>query len=94
MFMHMSFQKSQTRSLGSNEYKPDFDMNTQIYSNRTSDVTLSNMVMLLEQEVTFIIVARTQPVKGCHHAQLCKKQLLVVLIGVGFVLSVLYHGCE
>lgn len=44
----------------------DFDRNNQVYTNRTSDITLSNMAMLLQQEMTShscqnIVCKRTSP---------------------------------
>lgn len=69
-------------------------MNNQTYTNRTSDVTLSNTAVLLQQEMTFLVASRTQSTKGHHRAQLCKKKFLVVLSGVGFVLSVFHYGCK
>lgn len=64
-------------------------MNNQIYTNKTSDVSLSNPATFLQQEMTFLIAARTQPAKGHDHTQ---KNLLDVLIGVDFVVFVLHYG--
>lgn len=55
--------KTQIRSLGSNQYKPETDRNKRISTSiRTPDVTLSNTAVLLQQEMTFLTACkRTSP---------------------------------